>query len=67
MGLVPYNVWVTKFLEAIKIILFGVFVAIVYGIAHDMVTAHVYVEYFTVYHMHVVDSESPVVMALFGA
>lgn len=54
----------TKFLEAIKIILFGVFVAIVYGIAHDMVTAHVYVEYFTVHHMHVVDSESPVVMAL---
>ena len=53
----------TKFLEAIKIILFGVFVAIVYGIAHDMVTAHVYVEYFTVYHMHVVDSDSPVVMA----
>src|SRR5215471_13757515 len=34
------------------------------GIAIDMVTANVAVEYFTVHHPHVVDSDSPWVMAL---
>jgi len=34
------------------------------GIALDMVTAHIAVEYFTYYHVKVVDSDSPVVMAL---
>jgi hypothetical protein len=34
------------------------------GIALDMVTAHVAVEYFTVYHPKVVESTSPIVMAL---
>jgi hypothetical protein len=34
------------------------------GIAMDMVTAHVAVEYFTVHHPHVVNSNSPIVMAL---
>lgn len=34
------------------------------GIAVDLVTANVAVEYFTVYHPHVVDSDSPWVMAL---
>lgn len=34
------------------------------GVALDLVTAHVAVEYFTVHHPHVVDSESPIVMAL---
>ena len=34
------------------------------GIAIDLVTANVAVEYFTVHHPHVVDSDSPWVMAL---
>lgn len=34
------------------------------GISIDVVTANVAVEYFTVHHPHVVDSESPWVMAL---
>lgn len=38
--------------------------SIAYGIVHDMVTAHVWVEYFTIHHVKVVESESPVVMAL---
>lgn len=38
--------------------------AIGYGIAHDLVTAHVAVTYFTVYHPHLVDSQNPIVMAL---
>lgn len=36
----------------------------VLGIAIDLVTANVAVEYFTVHHPHVVDSKSPWVMAL---
>lgn len=39
-------------------------VAVVFGIAHDLVTAHVAVEYFTVEHPRLVDSQSPIVMAL---
>lgn len=34
------------------------------GIGVDLVTAHVAVEYFTVHHPHVVDSNAPLVMAL---
>lgn len=35
-----------------------------FGIAHDLVTAHIAVEYFTEHHVEVVESKSPVVMAL---
>lgn len=38
--------------------------AIAYGVIHDLVTAHVAVEHFTVHHVRLVASESPVVMAL---
>lgn len=38
--------------------------AILYGIAHDLVTAHVSVDYFTVHHPKLVESQSPLVMAL---
>lgn len=38
--------------------------SVVFGIAHDLVTAHVAVDYFTVHHPRLVPSESPVVMAL---
>lgn len=34
------------------------------GIALDLVTAHIWVDYFTVHHPKVVDSTSPLVMAL---
>jgi hypothetical protein len=49
---------------AARLILEAILLSIVYGIAHDMVTAHVWVEYFTVHHAKVVESTSPVVMAL---
>lgn len=45
------------------IILTCVLGAILFGIAHDMVTAHVAVEYFTKYHPRLIESESPVAMA----
>ena len=38
--------------------------AICYGILHDMVTAHLCVEYFTIGHPKIIESESPVVLAL---
>jgi len=38
--------------------------ALAIGIVHDMITAHVCVEYFTLFHPQIVDSESPVVLAL---
>lgn len=47
-----------------RIVLDAVALSIAYGIAHDLVTAHVWVEYFTVHHAHIVDSDSPIVMAL---
>lgn len=52
--------WKSFLLFALQLIL----AISVLGIAIDLVTAHVAVEYFTVHHPHVVDSESPVVMAL---
>ena len=50
--------------ELLKIVLFSIAAAVVYGIVHDMVTAHLCVEYFSVAHPHVIDSESPVLLAL---
>lgn len=47
-----------------RIVLEAVGLSIAYGIAHDLVTAHVWVEYFTVHHAHIVDSDSPILMAL---
>jgi hypothetical protein len=38
--------------------------AVGYGITHDMVTAHLWLPYFTVHHVRLVESESPIVMAL---
>jgi len=52
---------VAKFL---RIVIEAILLSILYGIAHDMVTAHVWVEYFTVHHAKVVESTNPVVMAL---
>ena len=37
-------------MEPLKIIAFSVLAACVYGIAHDLVTTHVCIEYFTVAH-----------------
>lgn len=39
-------------------------VAVVYGILHDLVTAHVAVEYFSIHHAKVIESDHPVALAL---
>ncbi len=48
----------------LSIILGSTGLAIAYGIIHDLVTAHVAVEHFTVHHVRLVASKSPIVMAL---
>ena len=47
----------------VQIILGSIVLASLLGIALDLVTAHVAVEYFTVHHPKVVESKEPLVMA----
>lgn len=51
-------------MEFLKIVLFAVFAAIMYGILHDQVTAHLCVEYFTIAHPPVFHTQSPFLLAL---
>lgn len=51
-------------MKALAILLLSLLAAVGYGILHDLATAHVCVEYFTIGHVRVVDSESPLVLAL---
>lgn len=51
-------------MNAVKIILLCVVAAVLYGIAHDLITAHVCVEYFTIGHPRIFDTESPTLLAL---
>jgi hypothetical protein len=48
----------------LAIVLGTTLLACVLGIALDLVTANVAVEYFSVYHPHVVDTENPWILAL---
>lgn len=47
-----------------RIVLFATMAAIVYGVLHDLVTANLCVEYFTVAHPPVFPTRSPVLLAL---
>lgn len=38
--------------------------SVVYGVVHDQITAHICVEYFSKTHPHLIDSESPALLAL---
>lgn len=51
-------------LEFLKIVAFSMAAAIAFGIAHDMVTAHICVEYFTIAHPPVFSTQSPLLLAL---
>lgn len=53
-----------RLLESAKIVVGCVILSVLLGWAVDVVTANVAVEYFTVHHPKVVDSQSPWVMAL---
>lgn len=51
-------------MQYLAIIILCVVSAIVYGIVHDQVTARVCVEYFTIGHPPVFDTDSPTLLAL---
>jgi hypothetical protein len=51
-------------MESIKIAGFATMAAILYGILHDQVTAHVCVEYFTIAHQPIFPTESPFLLAI---
>lgn len=51
-------------MQWLAIVAVSVLAAMVYGICHDQVTAHVCVEYFTIAHPKVIQSESPTLPAL---
>lgn len=46
------------------IVALGVFAGIAYGLVHDQIAAHVCVEYFTVGHPTIVETESPLILGL---
>jgi hypothetical protein len=54
----------TEARQAIRIVLFSVAAAVVYGILHDQVTAHLCVEYFTIAHPPVFPTTSPFWLAI---
>lgn len=49
-------------MQAVKIFLGCVAAAILYGIVHDQITAHLCIEYFTVFHAKIIDSQSPMLL-----
>ncbi len=51
-------------MEHVKIVGLGVVASAAYGIAHDMITAHLCIEYFTRDHPMLVPTESPVLLAV---
>ena len=51
-------------MQSCKIVLTCVFAAVLYGIIHDQFTAHICVEYFSVFHPPVFSTTSPALLAL---
>ena len=51
-------------MQSLKIVLTCVLAAVLYGIIHDQFTAHICVEYFSVFHPPVFSTTSPTLLAL---
>jgi hypothetical protein len=51
-------------MESLKIVMFAIAAGILYGIAHDQITARVCIEYFTVFHPPLVPTDSPTLLGL---
>jgi hypothetical protein len=51
-------------MQSLRIILTCIVAAVLYGIVHDQFTAHICVEYFSVFHPPVFSTESPTLLAL---
>ena len=52
-------------MQSFKIIILSIVAAITYGIVHDQISAHICVEYFTIGHARLIQSESPFILGLF--
>lgn len=50
-------------MQSLAIVVMSIVAAIFYGILHDQVTARVCVEYFTIGHPKIIESQSPTVLA----
>lgn len=50
-------------MQSAKIILLSIAAAVIYGIAHDQITARVCVEYFTIGHPNIFGTDSPTLLA----
>lgn len=51
-------------MKAVAIVLLSIFSAVVYGIIHDEITARICVEYFTIGHPPVFDTDSPTLLGI---
>ena len=54
----------TRTREFWKIVGLCVLASVIYGVVHDQITARICIEYFTVFHPTIVDSEDPTVIGL---
>jgi hypothetical protein len=52
-------------MPSLAIIFLSVLAAITYGIIHDQITARICLEYFTIGHPRLIDSDSPTILGLF--
>ncbi|MCW1925202.1 hypothetical protein OKA05_21765 [Luteolibacter arcticus] len=52
-------------MQALAIIGLSILAAVLYGIVHDQITARICVEYFTIGHARLIDSDSPTVLGFF--
>jgi len=51
-------------MESVKIVLFSIVAGVLYGIAHDQITARICIEYFTVFHPPLIATDSPTLLGL---
>jgi len=51
-------------MRPVRIVIVCVIVAVVYGVIHDEITAHICVEYFTVAHPHLFPTQSPTILGI---
>jgi len=50
--------------QALRIVVICIFSAVVFGIVHDQVTARICVEYFTIGHPRIIESQDPTMLGL---
>ena len=51
-------------MEYLKIVLTSILLSIAYGITHDLITTQISIEYFTIGHPIIIDTNSPILLAL---